>query len=107
MDWAELTARSAAYCISESAFRHLADKVRCILGPLPFRSVIMPQSCLTPTVQNLAAVINEERDFDRLPILGNALEKAGCDNQDVLRHCRQVGEHVRGCWVVDLILGKE
>jgi hypothetical protein len=43
---------------------------------------------------------------DRLPIFADALEDAGCDNADILNHCRQPGEHVRGCWVVDLVLGK-
>lgn len=39
--------------------------------------------------------------------IADALEDAGCDNADILNHCRQPGEHVRGCWVVDLVLGKE
>ena len=62
---------------------------------------------LTPTVQSIAAAIYQDRAFDRLPILADALEEAGCTNADVLLHCRQPGEHVRGCWVVDLLLGKE
>jgi hypothetical protein len=41
-----------------------------------------------------------------MPILADALEDAGCDNADILSHCRQPGAHVRGCWVVDLVLGK-
>jgi hypothetical protein len=41
-----------------------------------------------------------------MPILADALEEAGCDNVDILAHCRGGGEHVRGCWVVDLLLGK-
>ncbi len=48
-----------------------------------------------------------ERAFDRLPILADALEEAGCDHPDVLAHCRGPGPHARGCWVVDLVLGKE
>jgi hypothetical protein len=43
----------------------------------------------------------------RLAILADALEEAGCDNADILTHCRQSGPHVRGCWVVDLLLGRE
>ena len=61
---------------------------------------------LTPTVQSIAAAIYEDRTFDRLPILADALEEAGCTNADVLLHCRRPGEHVRGCWVVDLVLGE-
>jgi hypothetical protein len=55
---------------------------------------------------NLAHTIYDDRAFDRMPILADALEEAGCTNADILNHCRQPGEHVRGCWVVDLILGK-
>lgn len=58
------------------------------------------------TVPKLARAIYEERAFDRLPILADALEEAGCADADILDHCRQPGEHVRGCWVIDLILGK-
>jgi hypothetical protein len=59
------------------------------------------------TAIKLAKAIYEERTFDRLPILADALEDAGCDNTDILAHCRSGGEHVRGCWVVDLLLGKK
>jgi hypothetical protein len=57
-------------------------------------------------VAELAAVIYRERTFDRLPILGDALEDAGCTDEAILKHCRQPGPHVPGCWVVDLLLGK-
>jgi hypothetical protein len=55
---------------------------------------------------NLAHTIYDDRAFDRLPVLADALEDAGCNNADILNHCRQPSEHVRGCWVVDLLLGK-
>ena len=61
----------------------------------------------TETVFALATGIYTERAFDRMPILADALEDAGCDNADILEHCRGDGPHVRGCWVVDLILEKE
>ncbi len=57
-------------------------------------------------IPKLAQAIYDDRAFDRLPILADALEEAGCTNADILNHCRQPGEHVRGCWVVDLLLGK-
>ena len=47
------------------------------------------------------------RDFTATPILADALQDAGCDSTDILDHCRGPGPHVRGCWVVDLVLGKE
>jgi hypothetical protein len=55
---------------------------------------------------SLAQTIYEGRAFDRLPILADALEDAGCTDAAILAHCRGPGPHVRGCWVVDLILGK-
>ncbi len=58
------------------------------------------------TVVALAEGIYQDRAFDRLPILADALQDAGCDNDDILTHCRSDGPHVRGCWPVDLLLGK-
>jgi hypothetical protein len=79
--------------------------LRDIIGN-PFRPVTIDPTWLTPTVVSLAAGIYSERAFDRLPILADALQDAGCDNTDILNHCRGDGPHVRGCWVVDLHLGK-
>jgi serine/threonine protein kinase len=59
------------------------------------------------TVRKLAKTIYEQRSFDRMPALAEALEQAGCANNDLLDHCRQAGEHFRGCWVLDLLLGEE
>ena len=73
----------------------------------PFRPVAFDPAWRSSTVASLAEAIYAERAFDRLPILADALEDAGCTSSDVLEHCRQPGEHVRGCWVVDLVLGKE
>ncbi len=62
---------------------------------------------LTTDVLALATGIYEDRAFDRMPILADALQDAECDNDDILTHCRDAkGVHVRGCWVVDLVLGK-
>jgi hypothetical protein len=83
-----------------------AALLRCIFGPLCFRPVTLNPSALTSTVVQLAETIYLERAFHRLPILGDALEDAGCTSADILDHCRGGGEHVRGCWVVDLVLKK-
>jgi hypothetical protein len=55
----------------------------------------------------LAQAVYEDAAFERLPILADALEEAGCADEAVLSHCRGPGPHVRGCWVLDLLLGKE
>jgi hypothetical protein len=60
----------------------------------------------TETVLDLARPMYEARDFTLMPILGDALEDAGFTDRRVLLHCRRPGPHVRGCWVVDLVLGK-
>ncbi|WP_029631810.1 hypothetical protein [Zavarzinella formosa] len=59
------------------------------------------------TIPAIAQGIYEESAFHRLPILADALEDAGCEDADILAHCRGPGPHVRGCWVVDLMLGKK
>jgi hypothetical protein len=60
----------------------------------------------TSTAVALATQMYDSRDFSAMPILADALQDAGCDNTDILDHCRGPGPHVRGCWVVDLVLGK-
>jgi hypothetical protein len=80
--------------------------LRCIFGN-PFRPMRIEPAWTTPTVKGLAQAMYDERAFDRLPVLADALEDAGCINGDILNHCRQPSVHVRGCCVVDLILGKQ
>ena len=80
------------------------DLIREVFGN-PFRPVNV-SPWLTSDVVALARGIDEERAFDRMPILADAFQDAGCDDVNVLDHCRQPREHVRGCWVVDLVLGK-
>jgi hypothetical protein len=73
----------------------------------PFHSVVFDPVWRTDTVVALAAQMYESRDFSAMPILADALQDAGCDNEDILNHCRDANAtHVRGCWVVDLVLEK-
>jgi hypothetical protein len=80
-----------------------------------FHNPFQPMPTLNPswltwnggTIPKLAQAIYDDRAFDHLPILADALEEAGCDNEEILAHCRGLGPHVRGCWPVDLLLGKE
>ena len=83
-----------------------ADLIRDIFGN-PFRPATFDPSWLTSTVTALAAQMYDSRDFSAMPILADALQDAGCTSDDILNHCRGDGPHVRGCWVVDLVLGKE
>jgi hypothetical protein len=84
------------------------DVLREIVGN-PFRPVSLSPAWLTwhgGTIPKLAQAIYDERTFDRLPILADALEGAGCTDAEILGHCRGPGPHVRGCFVVDALLGK-
>jgi hypothetical protein len=83
--------------------------LRCIFGN-PFRPVSLALLWLAwndGTIRKLAQGIYDDPAFDQLPILADALEEAGCDNAEILAHCRSEGPHVRGCWVVDQLLDKE
>lgn len=73
----------------------------------PFRPVTCEPSWKEGKVAQLAEAIYTERAFERMPILADALEESGCTNEEVLVHCRDGGEHVRGCWAVDLITGRK
>jgi hypothetical protein len=96
-------ARRAAIVIEA---REQAALLRDIFGPASFRPITLDPRWPSPDVLALARGIYDERAFDRMPILGDALEDAGCGDADVLGHCRSEARHVLGCWVVDALLGK-
>lgn len=88
----------------------LADLLRELLGPLPFRPVVLDPQWLTwndGCVRRMAEAIYEERRFADLPLLADALLDAGCDQDDLLRHLWRPDGHVLGCWALDRILGRE
>jgi hypothetical protein len=90
-------------------FVRQADFLRDIVGN-PFQPVSVDPLWLAwndRCIERIAQGIYEERAYERLPILHDALLDAGCDHQAILAHCRTAEGHVRGCWVVDLLLGKE
>ena len=73
----------------------------------PFRPVTFSTAWRTSTAVAIAQQMYESRDFSPMPILADALQDADCDHEDILNHCRDAnGTHVRGCWAVDLVLGK-
>jgi hypothetical protein len=72
----------------------------------PFQPVRFAPDWRTDTVIAIARQMYEAREFSAMPILADALQDAGCNNDDVLTHCRDTAlTHVRGCWVVDGVLG--
>jgi hypothetical protein len=113
---AAAAAASAADAVQHAAFvhggdrrkewRHQASILRCIFGN-PFDSVAVDPGWRTETVTHLATATYADRAFELLPILADALEEAGCTNAANLGHLRGPGPHVRGCWVIDLLLGKQ
>jgi hypothetical protein len=87
-----------------------SNLLRDMFGPLPFRPVTVHPHVLgwnDRLVVRLAQNIYDQRRWGDMPILGDALLDAGCDNEEVVAHCRAGNEHVRGCYVLDILLGKE
>jgi hypothetical protein len=85
-----------------------ADLLREIFGN-PFRPAAIDPAWLARedrAVARLAGIIHADGAFDTMPILADALEEAGCADQAILAHCRGAGGHVRGCWVLGLLLGE-
>lgn len=103
---AEYAMRGAGFTADERAEKATqSDLLRDIFGN-PFRPVSVDPSWLTSTVIAFAQQLYESRDFTAMPILADALQDADCTEPAVLEHCRCDGPHVRGCWLIDLLLGK-
>jgi hypothetical protein len=107
----QFAAYHAYFAAGEAAGERVAQSLllRDVIGN-PFRSTSVDPAWLAwngSTVRRLAQAVYDERTFDRLPILADALEDAGCADAAILGHCRGPGPHMRGCWVLDLVLGKQ
>jgi hypothetical protein len=102
---AVIATRSGAH-VEPVRQRRFASLIRDIFGN-PFRQVAFSPEWRTDTTVTLARATYDARDFSAMPRLADALQDAGCDSDDVLNHCRGPGPHVRGCWVVDLVLRRE
>jgi hypothetical protein len=92
----------------EALTGYCAGLLRCLFGN-PYQPLVasFAHEWRTDTVLGLARTMYESRDFGAMPILADALQDAGCDNEAILSHCRDATlTHVRGCWVVDGVLGK-
>lgn len=100
--WTKITARRAAFSdTTERQFQ--SDLLRDIVGN-PYRPVVFDTSWVTSAVTRLARDIYDRRAFENLLRLAEELEAAGCEDADILAHCQKAGPHVRGCWLVDLVL---
>ncbi len=110
-DPARWISRGAAQAAGDQAaeLAAQADIIRCLFGSPPFRLAIRQEwlSFGDGTVTKMARGIYEERAFDRMPILADALLDAGCGDEILLGHLRGPGQHWRGCWVLDLLVGKQ
>jgi hypothetical protein len=89
----------------------LAGLARDVFGPMLFRAKSVRPDVLAwndRLAVRLARAVYDDRRWGHMPLLGDALLDAGCDDEEILRHCREPGaSHARGCWVIDLLLGKE
>ncbi len=83
----------------------LCDQLRDLIG-YPFRQVSIHSAWLDPDVLAIAKQMLKRKSFEKMPILADALEEAGCDDEEILAHCRNGKEHVAGCWLLELILEK-
>src|SRR5262249_9028954 len=108
--WASSTVEDAErQSVARAEAASQADLLRDIIGN-PFRPSAVDLAWVRwndRCVERIARRIYDERNFAELPILADALLDAGCDDEDILAHCRGAGPHVPGCWVVDLLAGKE
>lgn len=107
---ADMHGRLTDACDFESAYNPeravQCQLLRDIFGCLPFPPAPIHRTWQSARLMTFAQTIYQDRAFDRMPELADALEKAGCSDVEILNHCRGPGPHVRGCWVVDLLLGK-
>jgi hypothetical protein len=110
------TARDLEVAYYRAVFAERGEQCRLLRDILgnPFRPATVSPAWQAPQVVALAQAAYDERDMPtgtldlaRLAVLADALEDAGCTDSNILDHLRRPGPHVRGCWAVDLILGKQ
>jgi len=104
----------------ERELAHVVDSIRRLRDKLPRRlakrlndvmicdlkPVIFDRSWRSAAVVGLARTMHDNNDFYLMPIFADALEDAGCSNPHLIKHCRENGEHRKGCWVVNLVLNE-
>lgn len=107
VSWMTATARQEGG-VTAAQFPLQSSLLRDIFGNI-FRPATLDStwSAQNKQIRKLAEAIYANRAFDQMPALADAIEEDGCHNTDILDHCRSAGRHVRGCWVVDLLIGKK
>jgi hypothetical protein len=105
--WVQIVAARAGLAerINEVHQLPQCELLRDIFGN-PFREGDIEPRWRTRKLLKIATGMYDSRSFDRMPELADLLERSGCSDAELLGHCLCPGEHVRGCWVVDLLLGK-
>jgi hypothetical protein len=110
--WAEILERGGRYsheevtrASQEAEERAQTGLLRCIFGN-PFRPITLQVAWRTSAVMALARAVHDERRFQDMRILADALEEVGCTDAEILRHLRGPGPHVLGCWALDRVLGR-
>jgi hypothetical protein len=106
---AQLNECSEVLILQDDEWARIRDLLREVFGN-PFRRKVPDPAWLVwngGIVVKLAQGIYEDRAFDRMTILADALEESGCPDQDLLTHCRQATGHVRGCWALDFLTARE
>jgi hypothetical protein len=102
---AQAVNRTDANCCDVDELQHQAALIRDIFGN-PFCPVPLGPDKLDPRIKAVVQSMYDNRNFQEMPQLADALVDSGCTSTDILSHCRSEGPHVRGRWVVDLLLGK-
>lgn len=100
---AAFAARGLAKCAAERVEQ--CKLLRCVVGMPPFDEKAIPSEWRSGEVNKLAKTIHDTQSFDLLPRLASELEDSGCDDIEMLMHCRSLDPHVHGCWVIDTLLG--
>jgi len=103
--WIDLDHNHHREVLVPAGRRKMCELIRDLFGN-PFYRADFDQNWQTSTVTALAECIYAQRSFEAMPILSDALEDAGCNDREILRHCRAGDLHARGCWVLDQILEK-
>lgn len=102
---AAIALRESGATTKDDEYQLQFELLRDVFGN-PFRTVAFDPMWRTSHAVSLAASMYDGRDFSTMPVLADALQEAGCKDEAIQKHCRSAGPHVKGCWVVDLVLEK-